>query len=64
MSVMTKIKEIEDEMGRTQKNKATMGHLCMLKASIQALMSLSLSVSLCHVSVSVSTFNQHSSIAG
>jgi hypothetical protein len=28
---MQKIKEIEDEMARTQKNKATSGHLGMLK---------------------------------
>lgn len=31
MSVLQKIKEIEDEMARTQKNKATAGHLGMLK---------------------------------
>jgi hypothetical protein len=34
MSVMQKIKEIEDEMARTQKNKATMGHLGMLKVRV------------------------------
>lgn len=31
MTTMQKIKEIEDEMARTQKNKATSGHLGMLK---------------------------------
>lgn len=34
MSVLQKIKEIEDEMARTQKNKATAGHLGMLKVSL------------------------------
>jgi len=34
---MAKIKEIEDEMARTQKNKATEGHLGMLKAKIAKL---------------------------
>ena len=34
MSVLQKIKEIEDEMARTQKNKATAGHLGMLKVRI------------------------------
>jgi ribosome-interacting GTPase 1 len=37
MSVLAKIKEIEDEMARTQKNKATMGHLGMLKAKLAKL---------------------------
>eukprot|EP00878_Enallax_costatus_P003091 GHUV01003290.1.p1 GENE.GHUV01003290.1~~GHUV01003290.1.p1 ORF type:complete len:370 (+),score=92.02 GHUV01003290.1:198-1307(+) len=37
MSVMQKIKDIEDEMARTQKNKATMGHLGMLKAKLAKL---------------------------
>mmetsp|Transcript_30309 Transcript_30309/g.55375 ORF Transcript_30309/g.55375 Transcript_30309/m.55375 type:complete len:368 (-) Transcript_30309:681-1784(-) len=37
MSVVQKIKEIEDEMARTQKNKATMGHLGMLKAKLAKL---------------------------
>eukprot|EP00879_Flechtneria_rotunda_P033230 GHRR01036782.1.p2 GENE.GHRR01036782.1~~GHRR01036782.1.p2 ORF type:complete len:173 (+),score=42.17 GHRR01036782.1:1519-2037(+) len=37
MSVIQKIKEIEDEMARTQKNKATMGHLGMLKAKLAKL---------------------------
>eukprot|EP01121_Diplochlamys_sp_Union-15-3_P016513 TRINITY_DN5628_c0_g1_i1.p1 TRINITY_DN5628_c0_g1~~TRINITY_DN5628_c0_g1_i1.p1 ORF type:complete len:378 (+),score=72.51 TRINITY_DN5628_c0_g1_i1:28-1134(+) len=32
-----RIKEIEDEMARTQKNKATMSHLCMLKARLAKL---------------------------
>ncbi|XP_063930812.1 developmentally-regulated GTP-binding protein 1-like [Zophobas morio] len=31
---MEKIKAIEDEIARTQKNKATMGHLCRLKAQL------------------------------
>lgn len=34
-----KIKEIEDEMARTQKNKATNGHLGLLKARIAKLKS-------------------------
>lgn len=34
---MQKIKEIEDEMARTQKNKATMGHLGILKAKLAKL---------------------------
>lgn len=34
MSVTQKIAEIEAEMARTQKNKATMGHLCLLKAKL------------------------------
>lgn len=37
MSVLQKIKEIEDEMARTQKNKATAGHLGMLKAKLAKL---------------------------
>lgn len=32
-----KIKDIEDELARTQKNKATMGHICRLKARLAAL---------------------------
>lgn len=34
---MQKIKEIEDEMARTQRNKATMGHLGSLKAKLAKL---------------------------
>lgn len=34
MTTMQKIKEIEDEMARTQKNKATSGHLGMLKVKM------------------------------
>jgi hypothetical protein len=37
MTTMQKIKEIEDEMARTQKNKATSGHLGMLKVEKLAL---------------------------
>ncbi|KHN79622.1 Developmentally-regulated GTP-binding protein 1 [Toxocara canis] len=37
MSILAKIAEIEAEMARTQKNKATMGHLGMLKARIAKL---------------------------
>ncbi|KAK9842501.1 hypothetical protein WJX81_003123 [Elliptochloris bilobata] len=37
MTTMQKIKEIEDEMARTQKNKATSGHLGMLKAKLAKL---------------------------
>lgn len=37
MSILAKISEIEAEMARTQKNKATMGHLGMLKARIAKL---------------------------
>ncbi|CAN0476497.1 unnamed protein product, partial [Phaeothamnion confervicola] len=37
MGILEKIKEIEDEMARTQKNKATEGHLGMLKARIAKL---------------------------
>ncbi|KAI6215943.1 hypothetical protein M3Y94_00444400 [Aphelenchoides besseyi] len=34
MSILQKIAEIENEMARTQRNKATMGHLGMLKARL------------------------------
>lgn len=34
MSVLQKIAEVEAEMARTQKNKATMGHLGLLKAKL------------------------------
>ena len=37
MSVLQKIAEIEAEMARTQKNKATAGHLGMLKAKLAKL---------------------------
>jgi len=37
MSVVQKIKEIEDEMNRTQKNKATSYHLGLLKAKLAKL---------------------------
>ncbi|KAK9808427.1 hypothetical protein WJX73_003614 [Symbiochloris irregularis] len=37
MTTMQKIKDIEDEMAKTQKNKATMGHLGMLKAKLAKL---------------------------
>ncbi|KAH9412317.1 putative GTP-binding protein [Ordospora pajunii] len=37
MNVMDKIKEIEDEMARTQKNKATSNHLGILKAKLAKL---------------------------
>uniref|UniRef100_A0A914UTG5 Developmentally regulated GTP binding protein 1 n=1 Tax=Plectus sambesii TaxID=2011161 RepID=A0A914UTG5_9BILA len=37
MSVLQKIADIEAEMARTQKNKATMGHLGMLKAKLAKL---------------------------
>eukprot|EP00210_Caulerpa_lentillifera_P004281 g4084.t1 len=36
-SVMQRIKDIEDEMARTQKNKATAGHLGLLKAKLAKL---------------------------
>lgn len=36
-SVMQKIRDIEDEMARTQKNKATAGHLGLLKAKLAKL---------------------------
>jgi small GTP-binding protein len=34
---MQRIKDIEDEIARTQKNKATMSHLCKLKARVATL---------------------------
>lgn len=37
MGVADKIKEIEDEMNRTQKNKATEHHLGRLKAQVAKL---------------------------
>lgn len=37
MSIMQKISEIEAEMARTQRNKATMGHLGLLKARLAKL---------------------------
>ena len=37
MGILEKIKEIEAEMARTQKNKATEGHLGYLKARIAKL---------------------------
>lgn len=37
MTTQQKIKEIEDEMARTQKNKATMKHICLLKAKLAKL---------------------------
>ncbi|KAK0417216.1 hypothetical protein QR680_012887 [Steinernema hermaphroditum] len=37
MSILAKISEIEAEMARTQRNKATMGHLGMLKARLAKL---------------------------
>ncbi|MEW5306315.1 MAG: hypothetical protein WDW38_007125 [Sanguina aurantia] len=37
MSVLSRIKDIEDEMGRTQKNKATSAHLGSLKAKLAKL---------------------------
>eukprot|EP00696_Hemimastix_kukwesjijk_P017435 gnl/Hemi2/6114_TR2115_c0_g1_i1.p1 gnl/Hemi2/6114_TR2115_c0_g1~~gnl/Hemi2/6114_TR2115_c0_g1_i1.p1 ORF type:complete len:398 (-),score=119.68 gnl/Hemi2/6114_TR2115_c0_g1_i1:108-1208(-) len=37
MSMLQKIKDIEDEMNRTQRNKATMGHLGALKARLAKL---------------------------
>lgn len=37
MSTIQKIAEIEAEIQRTQKNKATMGHLCLLKAKLAKL---------------------------
>jgi small GTP-binding protein len=37
MSIMQKIKDIEDEMAKTQKNKATSGHLGLLKAKLAKL---------------------------
>uniref|UniRef100_A0A7E4W3I8 DRG2 protein n=1 Tax=Panagrellus redivivus TaxID=6233 RepID=A0A7E4W3I8_PANRE len=37
MSILAKIAEIENEMARTQRNKATMGHLGLLKARLAKL---------------------------
>ncbi|KAL3081280.1 hypothetical protein niasHT_039757 [Heterodera trifolii] len=37
MSILEKIQEIENEMARTQRNKATMGHLGLLKARLAKL---------------------------
>ncbi|KAG0730381.1 GTP-binding protein 128up [Chionoecetes opilio] len=37
MSILQKIADIEAEMARTQKNKATMGHLGLLKAKLAKL---------------------------
>ena len=37
MGILERIKDIELEMARTQKNKATMSHLCMLKAQLAQL---------------------------
>uniref|UniRef100_A0AC34FI17 Developmentally regulated GTP binding protein 1 n=1 Tax=Panagrolaimus sp. ES5 TaxID=591445 RepID=A0AC34FI17_9BILA len=37
MSILAKIQEIENEMAKTQKNKATMGHLGLLKARLAKL---------------------------
>ena len=37
MSILQKIADIEAEMARTQKNKATAGHLGMLKAKLAKL---------------------------
>ena len=37
MSTIQRIAEIEAEMARTQKNKNTMGHLCLLKARMAKL---------------------------
>lgn len=37
MSAMQRIKDIEDEIARTQKNKATMSHICGLKARVAQL---------------------------
>ena len=39
MGVLDKIKEIEDEIARTQKNKATNYHLGLLKAKLSKLRS-------------------------
>ena len=36
-TILDKIAEIENEMARTQKNKATSGHLGMLKAKLAKL---------------------------
>ena len=37
MSILQKIADIESEMARTQKNKATSGHLGLLKAKLAKL---------------------------
>lgn len=37
MGILERIAEIEAEMARTQKNKATMGHLGLLKARLAKL---------------------------
>ncbi|KJH53147.1 hypothetical protein DICVIV_00645 [Dictyocaulus viviparus] len=37
MSILQKIQDIEEEMARTQKNKATNAHLGMLKAKLAKL---------------------------
>lgn len=37
MGILEKIKEIEAEIGRTQKNKATEGHIGILKARLAKL---------------------------
>ena len=37
MNPAQRIADIELEMSRTQKNKATMGHLCLLKARLAKL---------------------------
>lgn len=37
MSIVEKIKDIEKEIGRTQINKATMSHLCSLRARLAKL---------------------------
>jgi ribosome-interacting GTPase 1 len=37
MGIIEKIKDIEKEMSRTQKNKATEGHLGLLKAKLAKL---------------------------
>eukprot|EP00924_Labyrinthula_sp_SR-Ha-C_P008379 maker-scaffold_11-snap-gene-11.32-mRNA-1 protein AED:0.03 eAED:0.03 QI:54/1/1/1/0.66/0.5/4/214/408 len=39
MGILERIKSIEEEMARTQKNKATMSHLCRLKAQLAKLRS-------------------------
>lgn len=39
MGILERIKEIEQEMDKTQKNKATEGHLGMLKARLAKLRS-------------------------
>ena len=37
MGILERIKDIENEIARTQRNKATMGHLCRLKAQLAKL---------------------------